>query len=117
MRLLLFIFVLYIISPAAYLYQNRNLCVDDYYYTQSDRKLHYKRSDKDDYDSTTKKEQIFISGFDYNSSTGECTPNQILRDLQISNENYHFLIALIGVLSGFTFLFFSIYIVAEVAKK
>ncbi len=117
MRLLLLIIAFYTISPAAYLYQNRNLCVDDYYYTQSDRTLHFKRSDKDSYQTTTNKEQIFIDGYDYNASNDICAPKQVLRDLQISNENYHFLIALIAVLTGFTFVFFAVYIVVEVAKK
>jgi hypothetical protein len=38
-------------------------------------------------------------------------------DLGITYNEYNFLIGLIGVLAGFTFLFWSVYIFIDVAKK
>lgn len=101
---------------AAYLYKDRNKCVDDYWF--SNGTLYYVLSSSpDQLSQTTNKNQTFESGYEYNSTTEICSKKKVLRQLQITNEHYQFLLALIGALSGIVFLFFSIYIAVEVAKK
>ena len=117
MRILFALIALTVLLDAAYLYKDRNICVDDYWFDRSGT-LYYIPSNRPDViRQTTNINQTFESGYEYNSTTEICSKKQVLRQLQITNEQYHFLLALIGVLSGFVFLFFSIYIAVEVAKK
>ena len=103
---------------ADYLYVQKNRCITDYWINQSDQRFYYIYShDPDKIRSTSSTRHEIIDGYDYNTSNDICAPKQILKNLQISNYQYHFLLALIGLLSGFVFLFFSIYIVIDVAKK
>ena len=117
MKLIISILALSILLNASYLYKNRNKCAEDYWYDKSGTLYFVLSSNPSVIRQTTKKDQTFVSGYEYNSTTEICSKKQVLRQLQISNEQYYFLIALIGVFSGFTFLFFSIYIAVDVAKK
>ena len=104
--------------PADYLYTQKNRCIIDYWINQDDQRFYYIYShDPDKIRSTSSTRHDIISGYDYNASTEICAPRQILRDLQITNEQYHFLIGLTGLLTGFIFLFFGVYLAVEVAKK
>lgn len=117
MRYLVILVLIIQLSNAAYLYSNRNKCVNDYWYDKSGTLYFVLSSDPDNVRSTTNKNQTFITGYDYNASSKICQKKQILQDLQITNEQYHYLLAMIGLLTGFLFLFFATYITIEVAKK
>ena len=119
-RILLFIVF---ISPlfasdvrSAYLYMEKNRCVDYFYYDTSGY-LHYKLSHKDNERTTYSKNEHFVPGYEYNSTSGTCYIPPYIQDLSLNPEDYYFLIALVGVLSGFTFLFFTLYLFVDVPRK
>lgn len=100
----------------AYLYADKDRCVDYFYYTSSGR-LYYKYSHEDKERSTTSKNETFIPGYEYNTTSKKCYIPQKIQNLAMDPSQYHFIMALIGVLTGFTFMFFSVYLFVEVAKK
>lgn len=119
-RILLFIVF---ISPlfasdvrSAYLYQEKNRCVDYFYYDTYGR-LFYKYSHRDTENSTTNKNEHFVPGYEYNSTSGTCYIPPYIQDLSLNPSDYYFLIALVGILVGFTFLFFTLYLFVDVARK
>jgi len=118
MKLLLSLFFVISLSHSAYLYKQKNRCVESYYFDQSTQILYYNYSHNPDrFYSTTSTSQEFIPGFEYNSTSGICSIPSNAQYLGLDSTDYYLLIALVAVLSGFVFLFFSIYIAVEVAKK
>lgn len=115
---ILFIKALLIASDVhpAYLYSDRNKCVDYFYYTTSGR-LYYKYSHEDSERSTTSKKELFIPGYEYNTTSKKCYIPQNIQALAMDPSQYHMLIGLVGVLVGFTFFFFMIQIFVFTARK
>lgn len=108
------------ISQADFLLKQKNRCVTDFWYQKVDSsyKVLYSYSSKPDtVYSSTSKSYIFLAGYDYNSTSKVCSLSNPAKKLGLTFYDYNFLIALIGVFTGFTFLFFTIYIFIEVAKK
>ena len=103
-------------SQSAYLYSNENKCIDLYYYKNA--KFYYVYSDDNEtLHSTGYSNRNVIPGYFYDPDTQICEPKQILQDLQIDNNTYHSLLALSGLLIGFSFLFYSIFLVIQIARK
>jgi len=115
MRYLLLVLISLNILNAAYLWKEKNMCIDYYYF--KDTNLYYKPSDSDDEYSTYRTNQTFLPGYEYNSSNNHCQIPSYIQELSIQPDEYNFLLALSGVLAGFTFLFFSIYIFVDIVKK
>ena len=114
----LFSFVLLISLNADYLLKQKNRCVVDFWYDQFQRKVYYIYShDTNSILSTTYTSYDFLPGYDYNSSSKICTLSNPAKMLGLTFTDYNFLIALISIFTGFTFLFFSVYIFVEVSKK
>lgn len=99
-----------VLSPflhADYLYSTLNVCVSDFYYKPSTGTLYYIRSDNNTtYSSTTKSTgTMFFNGWEYNASTGNCTREKSNNQLGLENAQFTYLMALTGLLVGFSFLF------------
>ena len=117
--ILLIIFISPLFSSdvrSAYLYQEKNRCVDYFYYDTSGY-LHYKLSHKDNEQTTYNKNEHFIPGYEYNETSGTCYIPQYIQNLALEPSQYYFLIGLVGVLVGFSFMFFMLYLFADVARK
>jgi len=118
MRVFLILFLFLNLSYSAYLYKQKNRCIDSYYFDQNTQTVYYNYShNPGTFYSTTKTANDFIPGYEYNSTTGICSIPQNAQLLGLESSQYHFLIALIGVFVGFTFLFFSAYLSILIARK
>ena len=83
---------------ADYLYQPSNICIKDYYFYNGS--FYYVRSDTGATVSVTTKnlgDDIF-SGYDYNTTTKECSPKSSNNDLGMRDEDFNLLNALIAAL-------------------
>lgn len=105
-----YLFFFLVLSPflhADYLYSTLNICVSDYYYKPSTGTLYYVRSDDNTlYFTTTKSTQnMFFNGWDYDAVTGDCTREKSNNQLGLENAQFTYLMALTGLLVGFSFLF------------
>ncbi|AFL68269.1 hypothetical protein [Sulfurospirillum barnesii] len=83
---------------ADYLFQPSNLCIKEYWY--KDGNFYFIRSDTGAVASTftTNLGDDVYGGYDYNTTTGECTPKSSNNDLGLSSEDFEYLNALIGLL-------------------
>lgn len=106
--LLLILFVsLFTVSnlKADYLLLNFERCATDYKYiydtTASEYKLSYLNSRTGNWNDTTANVGAILSGYDYNSTTEQCTPNNVLTSLKIDNKTYNSYMALTGLFSAF----------------
>ncbi|MBN1839676.1 MAG: hypothetical protein JW802_06500 [Campylobacterales bacterium] len=83
---------------ADYLFQPSNLCIKEYWYR--DGNFYFIRSDNGAVASalSTNLGDDVYNGYDYNSTTGECTPQSSNNDLGLSNEDFEYLNSLIGLL-------------------
>lgn len=113
--------IVFFISPffasdthSAYLYYERNKCVDYFYYASG--RLFYKYSSSDNEQSTFTNGH-FIPGYEYNETSETCYIPKYIQNLALEPSQYYFLIGLIGVLVGFTFMFFMLYLFVDVARK
>lgn len=82
---------------ADYLYQPSNICIKEYWYTNGS--FYYIRSDNGLTVSTTTKnlgDDVF-RGYDYNASINECTPETSNNTLGLSNEDFNYLNAFLGL--------------------
>lgn len=116
--ILLIIFISPLFSSdvrSAYLYQEKNRCVD-YFYYDNNGYLIYKFSNIDNEQSSINNGH-FIPGYEYNETSGTCYIPQYIQDLALEPSQYYFLIGLVGVLVGFSFMFFMLYLFADVARK
>ncbi len=100
----------------AYLYSQRKKCVDYFYYDQSAGRLYYKYSHEDS-ERSTRYQGTFIPGYEYNETSMKCYIPQKVGEYGLYPDQYNFLLALTGVLSGFTFLFFMSYIFITAGRK
>ena len=116
-KIIILIVILTFNLSAEYLmtYNGSNYCVDTYSINDSNSNIDVIfSSNKTSYNLDVDVSD-FLSGYKYISNT--CNKIEILTYLGLSFENYNFLIALVALFSGFSTLFFMIYISIEVAKK
>ncbi len=117
MRFLLLV-ILSISLHADYLVSTtkNNYCVSEYHHNINTNSL-----DIFDLSDNTWKALAFNSvvntGYEYNTTSNYCDSLQVLTETGLTFEDYHYLLALIGLLTGFTFLFWSIFLVVEVSKR
>jgi len=110
MKKAIFILLISIFSSlslnADFLLANQNICIKDYYYKNWVFYYHMSNSPLILRSSATKGFQPFIfPGFDFNSTSKICTPPVIPQKLGIQYHEYKFLMALLGLLLGSSFLF------------
>lgn len=82
---------------ADYLYQPSNICIKEYWY--SNGTFFYIRSDTGATVSTVTQnlgDDVF-QGYDYNVSTNECAPQTSNNTLGLSNEDFNYLNAVLGL--------------------
>jgi len=79
-------------------------CIEDYYFKGG--RFYFKRVDKNFYNSASffYKYRFFEGGYDYNSSSKKCYKKPLLKELELSNTDFNFLMAFLGLLIGFSFL-------------
>ena len=97
-RLTVAFFLLTNILLADYLYQPSNICIKEYWY--SNGTFYYIRSDNGATVSTTAQnlgDDVF-RGYDYNTSTNECAPEASNNILGLSNEDFNYLNAVLGLM-------------------
>ena len=118
MKKILFLFLLLSsLLNASYLYdKNYPLCIEDFYVKGGS--LYYLRSSDNVWSSTSEDNTVgFIySGYDWDIDNSACVPTNWLI-LGMSVEDFYFLLALTGLLFGFVFMFFSIYIFINVGGR
>jgi len=91
---------------ADYLLANQNICIKDYYYKNWVFYYHMSNSPLILRTTSSKGFEPFIyPGFDYNATSLVCSPSSIPQKLGIDYHLYKFLMALLGLLLGFSFLF------------
>jgi len=91
---------------ADFLLASKNKCIIDYYYNAGRIYYHYSTSPDTLRSTSYTKYQLYIfPGFDFNSTSGDCTPPPIPEKLGIQYHEFKFLMALLGLLLGSSFLF------------
>ncbi|MBL1245058.1 MAG: hypothetical protein COA39_011870 [Sulfurimonas sp.] len=88
------------------------ICIEDYYIAGGT--LYYLRSVDNTWGSTTadKSVQEIYYGYDYNTSSGYCSPKSYNIDLGLSYFDFNFLMALSGVLfAALIFYLFSSFLI------
>lgn len=83
------------------------ICVNSYYVVPSSGTLYYTRSDTNATLSTTTKSLVddLIDGYQWNKTTLRCEPIPPNNNIGLRNMDYNYLMALLGLLIGFAFLF------------
>jgi len=115
-----FIFIVLLLSSflnASYLYdKDYPLCIEDYYIKSG--YVYYLRSSDDTWKSTSENNTVtFIySGYEWDSDNEICKPQSWLI-LGMDVKDWHFLEALTGLLFGFAFMIFTIYLFMNVGKE
>ena len=104
--LLIFLSLTFSLSANAdYFLKNKNKCVSDFWYDQNTGYVYYIYSDKPDTEyKSFSKSYVFIPGYEYNSSVKTCSLPVIVKQLSLTSSDYNFLMALLGLLIGFSFL-------------
>lgn len=101
---------------ASMFYSAKNICIEDYYslYTT----FYYKQSSNDTWyvTSSTNQVQTIFPNFIHDVATQKCIPNTSYL-LGLESTQYYFLLALIGVILGGVFLFFTTNIFINVGGK
>jgi len=88
-------------------------CITEYYYDRPD--MYYYRSDSPNTLRQTGNKVTIEGGYYFEN--GECRKKIHLEETGLTEEDFSYLMALLGVLTAFTFLFFGSYIATEVAKN
>lgn len=90
-------------ASADWLLNTSYLCVKSYYVKPATGTLYYVRSDTGATLSSTTKSLIddLIDGYEYNSTSGNCSPIPPNNTLSIKNQDYSYLMALTGLLCAF----------------
>jgi len=117
LKILMLLVFLNISASAAFLYdKDTPVCIDDFY--QKSSRIYFLKSSNGKWSSTTENNTIkdIHPGFKYDSNTSKCLPDKWLI-FGMSVTDYYFILALIGVLVGFVFMFFMVYIFIIVGGK
>jgi len=106
-----------ILHNVSYL-DKKNRCILNNYYSKGGYFYYQYAIDSTLIRSTSSKDysMTIISGYQFDTNTTICSP-EAWRVLGMSIEDYHFLNALIGLLFGFVFMIFSIYLFMTVGGK
>jgi len=102
---------------AAYLYDKDSpLCIDDFYVKAS--KVYFLKSKTGNWSSTTEDNTVknIYPGYIYDADNNLCKPaNWFILGMDV--KDWHFLEALTGLLFGFVFMVFTIYLFISVGKE
>jgi len=95
----------------------KNKCIYNNYYNKGGR-FYYQFVDNNKSYSTSSRNYLpsLINGYKFDTNTSVCSP-EAWRILGMTIEDYHFLEALTGLLFGFTFMIFTIYLFVTVGGK
>ena len=95
----------------------KNKCIYNNYYNK-DGEFYYEYVDNNKSYSTTSKRYLpsVLDGYKFDTNTSVCSP-EAWRVLGMTIEDYHFLNALVGLLFGFVFMIFTIYLFMTVGGK
>lgn len=102
---------------ASYLFdKDTPVCIEDYYYKNG--RVYFQSSDTMKYSSTSENNIAgFIhSGYEYDSDNDMCVPLG-LNEFGLTVEQFNFLLALIGLIFGAVFMFFTIQAFTSVGGK
>lgn len=88
----------------------QSYCATDYYYSGGD--IYYRLSSSGVYETASNAE--IQSGFDYNAT---CQKKSYLETSGLTFEDWNYLMALAGLLVGFTFLFWASFLVIKVGGR
>ena len=118
MKKFIFIILLFesLLSASFLLDKSYPLCIEDFYVKSGS--LYYLRSSDDTWASTTSDKLVkeIHVGYEWDTDNEICKPKSWLI-LGMDVKDWHFLEALIGLLFGFVFMFFSIYLFVTVGGK
>ena len=100
------------------LLDEKNKCIYNDYYNESGFFKYRYLSSPDTLRSTTSKNYSLslISGYQYDTDSKECKPEPWLM-LGMDIKDWHFLNALVGLLFGFVFMIFTIYLFIQVGSR
>jgi len=95
----------------------KNKCIYNNYYNK-DGKFYYEYVDNNKSYSTTSKRYLpsVLDGYKFDTNTSVCSP-EAWRVLGMTIEDFNFLNALVGLLFGFVFMIFTIYLFVTVGGK
>ena len=95
----------------------KNKCIYNNYYNK-DGKFYYEYVDNNKSYSTTSKRYLpsVVDGYKFDTNTSVCSP-EAWRVLGMTIEDFNFLNALVGLLFGFVFMIFTIYLFVTVGGK
>lgn len=108
MRLILLFTFLSAISSADILYVSKDRCILDNYYFQSGRFYYTYSATNENAFSYSFQTSDLEYGYEYIDN--KCQKMQILQDTGMTYSHYKFMIALVGLLLGFTLFFFTVFI-------
>lgn len=117
LKVLMILVFLNVSAFASFLYdKDTPVCIEDFY--QEGARIYFLNSDTGNWGSTTENNTIkdIHPGFTYDANLDRCVPDQWLI-FGMSVTDYYFILALIGVLVGFVFMFFMVYIFVIVGGK
>ena len=115
-KILILIFLSSSVFGSFLLDKNSPICIEDFYYKSS--RIYYQQSKDDAWKSTSEdhtSDHIRI-GYKYDSDDDSCRPEPYLI-LGMDVADFHFLLGLVGVFFGFTFLVFTIYLFVNVGRE
>jgi negative regulator of genetic competence, sporulation and motility len=99
------------------LLDKKNRCIyNDYYNKDGKFYYHYVYNDKRYSTSSKNYTNSIVIGYVFDTNTSICSPQNWLI-LGMDVKEWHFLEALTGVLFGFTFMIFTIYLFVSVGKE
>ena len=96
--------------------KNTPVCIEDYYV--KDGYLYYLKSSNNNWSSTSSNKlvQYIFAGYEWDADNEICKPKSWLI-LGMDVKDWHFLEALTGLLFGFAFMVFTIYLFMNVGKE
>ncbi len=90
---------------ADFLLKNKNQCVSDFWFDANNSTVNFIYSSQPGtVYSSYSSSYSFVPGYDYNSSSDICSLPPIVKELSLTSSDYNFLMALMGLLIGFSFL-------------
>ena len=116
-KILLLIISFSSISNASFLHDHIDRCIEDWY--SKNGTFYYYRSDSPNTlrSYTTNKTHVrILSGYEYEASTEKCKPNWALKN-GLTNEQFNFLLAFIGIIFGGVFMYFTTLLFINVGGK
>jgi hypothetical protein len=116
-KMFLFLLLLSSFLNASYLYdKDTPVCIEDFYVKKA--RVYFLKSSSGSWSSTTENNTIknIYSGYKYDSDSKSCIPEKWLL-LGMDVKDWHFLEALTGLLFGFSFMIFTIFLFINVGKE